>query len=125
MARWLIRCCQGITFYENHFEKQMLIKTKEYYMKESSAFLQVQVFLSLSCLFFTLVFLLQTGTVSDYMMKAEQRIRKEEENGVFYFLPTTKPKLKLALDEVIVPFVSAPWSFPHGFRVTGDDYQAL
>jgi cullin 1 len=74
---------QGIAFYENHFEKQCLIKTKEYYLKESSAFLQ-------------------SGTVSDYMQKAENRIRKEEENGVFYFLPTTKPKLKLALDEAMI-----------------------
>lgn len=74
---------QGITFYENHFEKQMLLKTKEYYIKESTAFLQ-------------------TGTVSDYMTKAEQRIRKEEESGSYYFLPSTKPKLKLALDEAMI-----------------------
>jgi cullin 1 len=45
---------------------------------------------------------LQSGTVSDYMQKAENRIRKEEESGVFYFLPTTKPKLKLALDEAMI-----------------------
>ena len=42
---------QGITFYENHFEKQCLIKTKEYYIKESSAFLQVRGFATI--FFFT------------------------------------------------------------------------
>lgn len=74
---------QGLAFYETHLERQMLARTKEYYMRESTAFLQ-------------------SGTVSDYLQKAEDRISREEANGEFYFLPSTKPKLKLALDDAMI-----------------------
>jgi len=76
---------EGQQFYEKEFEAQYIERIKQFYAKESSAFLA------------------QNG-VSLYLGKAEDRIKEEKENAenLGTYLQTSEPKIKKAIDEVLI-----------------------
>lgn len=76
---------EGQQFYEKEFEAQYIERLKQFYSKESSAFLQA-------------------NGVSLYLQKAEERIKEERENAenLGNYLTTSEPKIKKAIDEVLI-----------------------
>ncbi len=76
---------EGQQFYEKEFEAQYIERIKQFYAKESSAFLQL-------------------NGVSLYLHKAEDRIKEEKENAenLGTYLTTSDPKIKKAIDEVLI-----------------------
>jgi len=81
--------CLGVDdpkkFYEEEFENHFIKLTKEYYSKESSGFIAA-------------------NSISDYMTKAETRIKQETANcDSFYFeFKETKTKLEQALNWALI-----------------------
>jgi len=76
---------EGQQFYEKEFEAQYIERIKQFYAKESSTFLQL-------------------NGVSLYLHKAEDRIKEEKENAenLGTYLTTSEPKIKKAIDEVLI-----------------------
>lgn len=64
-----------VNFYKKEFQEQFIKDTKEYYIKESDAFIQ-------------------SNSISAYMQKAEQRIIQEESLAQTYLHPSTKPDVR-------------------------------
>jgi hypothetical protein len=64
-----------VVFYKKEFQDSFIKETREYYQKESDAFIQ-------------------TNSVSAYMQKAEERIMQEEELAQTYLHPSTKPEVR-------------------------------
>jgi len=76
---------EGQQFYEKEFETPYLERVRQFYAKESSQFLT-------------------SNGVSLYLSKAEDRIREEKENSqnLGIYLVTSDPKIKKAIDEVLI-----------------------
>eukprot|EP01115_Flamella_aegyptia_P013766 TRINITY_DN7519_c0_g1_i1.p1 TRINITY_DN7519_c0_g1~~TRINITY_DN7519_c0_g1_i1.p1 ORF type:complete len:780 (+),score=346.03 TRINITY_DN7519_c0_g1_i1:135-2474(+) len=76
---------EGQQFYEKEFEAQYIERLKQFYAKESTAFLA-------------------SNGVSLYLHKAEDRIKEERENAenLGNYLTTSEPKIKKAIDEVLI-----------------------
>lgn len=72
-----------VNYYKKEFQEQFIKDTKEYYIKESDAFIQ-------------------SNSISAYMQKAEQRIIQEESLAQTYLHPSTKPDLTRACEEVLI-----------------------
>jgi len=76
---------EGQQFYEKEFEARYIDRLKQFYAGESTAFL------------------LANG-VSLFLQKAEERINEEKQNAEYLgtYLPTSDPKIKKAIDEVLI-----------------------
>jgi len=71
------------TFYQREFEEPFLEVTKSFYTTESTQYIY------------------ENG-VSEYMRKAEARIEQEQSNAKNYYLASTEPRLRAALNEVLI-----------------------
>ncbi|KAG7447738.1 Cullin-domain-containing protein [Guyanagaster necrorhizus] len=69
--------------YEEHFEAPFILATEQYYKKESESFLA-------------------ENTVSDYLKKAEERLREEEDRVERYLHTKTRKKLIQKCEEVLI-----------------------
>ena len=65
----------AVNYYKKEFQEAFIKDTKEYYIKESDAFIQA-------------------NSISAYMQKAEERIIQEEALAQTYLHPSTKPDVK-------------------------------
>jgi len=76
---------EGQQFYEKEFEARYIERLKKFYGAESSAFLQA-------------------NGVSLFLQKAEERILEEKQNAEYLgtYLTTSDPKIKRAIDEVLI-----------------------
>lgn len=76
---------EGQQFYEKEFETKYIERLKAFYSLESTQFLQA-------------------NGVSLYLKKAEERIAEERQNAEYLgsYLPTSDPKIKKAIDEVLI-----------------------
>lgn len=76
---------EGQIFYEKEFESRYIQHLKDFYSAESTAFLQA-------------------NGVSLYLQKAEARIEEEKKNSEYLgtYLATSEPKIKKAIDEVLI-----------------------
>jgi len=76
---------EGQQFYEKEFETKYIERLKSFYGMESTQFLQA-------------------NGVSLYLKKAEERIEEEKQNAEYLgnYLPTSEPKIKKAIDEVLI-----------------------
>jgi len=72
-----------VHFYKTEFQDPFIQRTKEFYMKESDAFLA-------------------QNSVSEYMKRSELRITQEQTNAQQYLHPSTEPDLKRAIEEVLI-----------------------
>eukprot|EP01126_Amoeba_proteus_P066430 TRINITY_DN960_c0_g1_i14.p1 TRINITY_DN960_c0_g1~~TRINITY_DN960_c0_g1_i14.p1 ORF type:complete len:636 (+),score=135.10 TRINITY_DN960_c0_g1_i14:589-2496(+) len=72
-----------VTFYRKEFQEAFIKDTKEYYIKESDAYIQ-------------------SNSISAYMTKAEARILQEETLAQTYLHPSTKGDLTRACEEVLI-----------------------
>jgi len=76
---------EGQQFYEKEFETRYIERLKQFYAAESTQFLNA-------------------NGVSLYLQKAEERIEEEKANSEYLgtYLTTSEPKLKKAIDEVLI-----------------------
>jgi len=76
---------EGQQFYEKEFETKYIQRLKDFYLAESTQFLQA-------------------NGVSLYLKKAEERIEEERQNAenLSTYLATSEPKIKKAIDEVLI-----------------------
>eukprot|EP01114_Cavostelium_apophysatum_P003186 TRINITY_DN1295_c0_g1_i1.p1 TRINITY_DN1295_c0_g1~~TRINITY_DN1295_c0_g1_i1.p1 ORF type:complete len:780 (-),score=255.74 TRINITY_DN1295_c0_g1_i1:133-2472(-) len=76
---------EGQQFYEKEFESRYVERIKQFYAAESTQFLQA-------------------NGVSLYLQKAEERINEEKANAEYLgtYLQTSEPKIKKAIDEVLI-----------------------
>ncbi|PRP82656.1 hypothetical protein PROFUN_09767 [Planoprotostelium fungivorum] len=76
---------EGQQFYEKEFESRYIQRLKSFYAQESTDFLS-------------------KNGVSQYLYKAEARIEEEKDNSSLLaaYLSTSEPKIKQALDEVLI-----------------------
>eukprot|EP01117_Protostelium_nocturnum_P004480 TRINITY_DN1616_c0_g1_i1.p1 TRINITY_DN1616_c0_g1~~TRINITY_DN1616_c0_g1_i1.p1 ORF type:complete len:736 (-),score=230.04 TRINITY_DN1616_c0_g1_i1:109-2316(-) len=73
----------GRSVYEEDFEKPFLANTSTFYKLESDEFIA-------------------SNTCSDYMKKAEERIKEEMERVTHYLDPSTEPKLKETVERELI-----------------------
>eukprot|EP01118_Nematostelium_gracile_P018515 TRINITY_DN823_c0_g1_i1.p1 TRINITY_DN823_c0_g1~~TRINITY_DN823_c0_g1_i1.p1 ORF type:complete len:795 (-),score=263.67 TRINITY_DN823_c0_g1_i1:65-2146(-) len=76
---------EGQQFYEKEFETRYIERLKQFYAAESTQFLNA-------------------NGVSLYLQKAEERIQEEKANSEYLgtYLTTSEPKIKKAIDEVLI-----------------------
>jgi len=76
---------EGQQFYEKEFESRYIERLKQFYAAESTQFLAA-------------------NGVSLYLQKAEERIAEEKTNAEYLgtYLTTSEPKIKKAIDEVLI-----------------------
>jgi hypothetical protein len=76
---------EGQQFYEKEFETRYIERLKQFYAAESTQFLNA-------------------NGVSLYLQKAEERIQEEKTNSEYLgtYLSTSEPKIKKAIDEVLI-----------------------
>jgi len=76
---------EGQQFYEKEFESRYIERLKQFYGAESTQFLQA-------------------NGVSLYLQRAEERIEEEKQNAEYLgtYLSTSEPKIKKAIDEVLI-----------------------
>jgi hypothetical protein len=76
---------EGQQFYEKEFETRYIERLKQFYAAESTQFLNA-------------------NGVSLYLQKAEERIEEERANAEYLgtYLTTSEPKIKKAIDEVLI-----------------------
>jgi len=72
-----------VVFYKKEFQDTFIKTTREYYQKESDAFIQ-------------------SNSVSAYMQKGEERIIQEEALAQTYLHPSTKLELVKACEDVLI-----------------------
>jgi len=76
-------CENPVVYYKKEFQDHFIKATREFYQKESDAFIQ-------------------SNDVSAYMQKAEERILQEEALAQSYLHPSTKPELVRACEDVLI-----------------------
>jgi len=74
---------QPVLFYQTEFQDPFIARTEAFYIKESDNYLQ-------------------ENSVSQYMQKAEERLKHEEGNARGYLHPETEPVLQAACESVLI-----------------------